>query len=140
MYIFLKKTYFTTGVTYCGTSKASTLTMENVPWHEEVVYFVNKLTEKLGDYEISCEHEHSNCLLVTHKKFKVDGVWKTWIDYAKFHQLYRAFEESNGEKKFSAEDYMVPTPSWALFGSKERGFDPHETRFHRKNKANRNDG
>uniref|UniRef100_A0A0B7A5C3 tRNA 4-demethylwyosine synthase (AdoMet-dependent) n=1 Tax=Arion vulgaris TaxID=1028688 RepID=A0A0B7A5C3_9EUPU len=25
------------GVTYCGESKASTLTMENVPWHEEVV-------------------------------------------------------------------------------------------------------
>ena len=24
------------GVTYCGESKASTLTMENVPWHEEV--------------------------------------------------------------------------------------------------------
>ena len=24
------------GVTYCGESKASTLTMQNVPWHEEV--------------------------------------------------------------------------------------------------------
>ena len=24
------------GVTFCGSSKASTLTMENVPWHEEV--------------------------------------------------------------------------------------------------------
>ena len=24
------------GVTYCGTSKASTLTMDNVPYHEEV--------------------------------------------------------------------------------------------------------
>ena len=56
------------GVTYCGTSKASKLTMENVPWHEEVVYFVKKLCEKLPDYDISCEHEHSNCLLITHKK------------------------------------------------------------------------
>ena len=27
------------GVTYCGESKASTLTMENVPWHEEVLHF-----------------------------------------------------------------------------------------------------
>lgn len=128
------------GVTYCGTSKASKLTMENVPWHEEVIYFVEKLTEKLSDYEIACEHEHSNCLLVTHKKFKVDGVWNTWIDYDKFHQLYRAFQESNGEKTFVADDYMAPTPSWALFRSKERGFDPGETRFHRKSKANRNDG
>lgn len=24
------------GVTYCGDSKASSLTMENVPWHDEV--------------------------------------------------------------------------------------------------------
>jgi len=128
------------GVTYCGTSKASKLTMENVPWHEEVIFFVKKLVEKLPDYDISCEHEHSNCLLITHKKFLVDGVWKTWIDYDKFHILYRDFEESNGEKRFSAVDYMVPTPTWALFGSKERGFDPVEKRFHRKSKANRNDG
>ena len=56
------------GVTYCGTSKASKLTMENVPWHEEVIYFVKKLVERLPDYDISCEHEHSNCLLITHKK------------------------------------------------------------------------
>jgi tRNA wybutosine-synthesizing protein 1 len=27
------------GVTYCGTSKASTLTMDNVPYHEEVRVF-----------------------------------------------------------------------------------------------------
>lgn len=128
------------GVTYCGTSKASKLTMENVPWHEEVIYFVQKLTEKLEDYEISCEHEHSNCLLVTHNKFKVNGAWHTWIDYPKFHQLFRAFEESGGTKTFSAVDYLAPTPNWALFGSKERGFDPGETRFHRKNKQQRNDG
>merc|ERR1719362_2534917 len=44
------------GVTYCGTSKASKLTMENVPWHEEVIYFVKKLVERLPDYDISCEH------------------------------------------------------------------------------------
>merc|ERR1712210_377968 len=88
------------GVTYCGTSKASKLTMENVPWHEEVIYFVKKLVERLPDYDISCEHEHSNCLLITHKKFLVNGVWHTWIDYDKFHVLYRDFEESNGEKRF----------------------------------------
>ena len=62
------------GVTYCGTSKASKLTMENVPWHEEVIYFVKKLVEKLPDYDISCEHEHSNCLLITHKKVSKDSL------------------------------------------------------------------
>lgn len=128
------------GVTYCGTSKASKLTMENVPWHEEVIYFVKKLVERLPDYDISCEHEHSNCLLITHKKFLINGVWNTWIDYDKFHVLYRDFEESNGEKRFSAVDYMLPTPTWALFGSKERGFDPVEKRFHKKRGVNRNDG
>lgn len=128
------------GVTYCGTSKASKLTMENVPWHEEVIYFVKQLVDKLEDYEISCEHEHSNCLLVTHKKFKVNGKWHTWIDYDKFQKLYKEYMESEGEKKFTSDQYMVPTPSWALFQSKEKGFDPAETRFHRKGKANRNDG
>ena len=28
------------GVTYCGESKASTLTMQNVPWHEEVALLI----------------------------------------------------------------------------------------------------
>lgn len=127
------------GVTYCGTSKASKMTMENVPWHEEVIHFVQQMGAKLGDYSISCEHEHSNCLLLTHKKFMINGQWHTWIDYPKFHELYRKFDASGGKSKFSAVDYMAPTPSWALFGSKERGFDPDETRFHRKGKA-RSDG
>lgn len=53
------------GVTYCGTSKgeeilltikdgltrfpiaASTLTMDNVPWHEEIVDFVEQLVTRL---------------------------------------------------------------------------------------------
>lgn len=56
------------GVTYCGESKASTLTMGNVPWHEEVVRFVQELTDMLDGYEIAAEHEHSNCLLVANTK------------------------------------------------------------------------
>lgn len=35
---------------------------------------------------------------------------------------------------FATEDYMAPTPYWAQIGSKERGFDPQETRWHRKMK------
>eukprot|EP01114_Cavostelium_apophysatum_P004965 TRINITY_DN1545_c0_g1_i9.p1 TRINITY_DN1545_c0_g1~~TRINITY_DN1545_c0_g1_i9.p1 ORF type:complete len:530 (-),score=196.52 TRINITY_DN1545_c0_g1_i9:39-1628(-) len=116
------------GVTWCGTSKASTLTMQNVPFHEEVIKFalaLCALPELAENYELCVEHEHSCAVLIAHKKFKVDGVWNTWIDYPKFHAL-----ASSGEQ-FSAVDYMEPTPSWALVGSQERGFDPEETRFRR---------
>lgn len=68
-------------------------------------------------------------------QFKVDGEWWTWIDYERFQKLIQEFEESEGTKSFSAMDYMAKTPSWALFGAGERGFDPSDTRFQRKNKT-----
>ncbi|XP_060928586.1 S-adenosyl-L-methionine-dependent tRNA 4-demethylwyosine synthase TYW1 [Limanda limanda] len=123
------------GVTYCGESAASTLTMANVPWHQEVVAFVQQLADMLPQYEIACEHEHSNCLLIAHTKFKVAGEWWTWIDYERFQELVRAHEESGGERSFSALDYTAKTPSWALFGGAEQGFDPTDTRFQRRNKT-----
>lgn len=58
------------GVTYCGESSASSLTMANVPWHQEVVAFVQQLVDMLPQYEIACEHEHSNCLLIAHTKVR----------------------------------------------------------------------
>ncbi|NXK45410.1 TYW1 synthase, partial [Chauna torquata] len=123
------------GVTYCGESSASSLTMANVPWHEEVVHFVQELAELIPDYEIACEHEHSNCLLIAHKKFKIDGEWCTWINYERFQELVREHERSRGSKTFTAADYAARTPRWALFGSSERGFDPLDVRYQRKNKA-----
>ncbi|XP_059549351.1 S-adenosyl-L-methionine-dependent tRNA 4-demethylwyosine synthase TYW1 isoform X3 [Myotis daubentonii] len=123
------------GVTYCGESSASSLTMANVPWHEEVVRFVRELVDLIPDYEIACEHEHSNCLLIAHKKFKIDREWWTWIDYNRFQELIQEYEDSGGSKTFSAKDYMAKTPHWALFGANERGFDPKDTRFQRKNKS-----
>ena len=60
--------FYSKGVTYCGDSKASNLTMRNVPWHEEVVSFVQQLADLLLEYEIASEHEHSNCILIAHKK------------------------------------------------------------------------
>uniref|UniRef100_A0A8C9FRB2 tRNA wybutosine-synthesis domain-containing protein n=1 Tax=Pavo cristatus TaxID=9049 RepID=A0A8C9FRB2_PAVCR len=66
------------GVTYCGDSSASSLTMANVPWHEEVVHFVQELAQLLPDYGIACEHEHSNCLLIAHKKVILTK--SRWID------------------------------------------------------------
>ncbi|XP_067680903.1 S-adenosyl-L-methionine-dependent tRNA 4-demethylwyosine synthase TYW1-like isoform X2 [Haliotis asinina] len=120
------------GVTYCGESKASSLTMANVPWHQEVISFVQQLADALPDYEIASEHEHSNCILIAHTKFKIKEEWWTWIDYSRFHQLIAEYNQSGGQKTFTAEDYMAPTPHWAVFGASERGFDPVETRFHRK--------
>ena len=61
------------------------------------------------------------------------------IDYRKFHELVKRYNDSNGEETFTSVEYVVPTPSWALFGSKEQGFDPAETRFHR-NKGVKDDG
>lgn len=124
------------GVTYCGTSKASPLKITNTPFHEEVVKFtqqicdeVNKMIGEENFYGLAAEHEHSTCMLMANaKKFYVDGVWHTWIDYDKFHALV----DSN--TPFASEDYRAPTPAWAVFGSKEHGFDPEETRFQRKKK------
>ncbi|XP_067165717.1 S-adenosyl-L-methionine-dependent tRNA 4-demethylwyosine synthase TYW1 [Apteryx mantelli] len=123
------------GVTYCGESSASNLTMANIPWHEEVVHFVQELADLIPDYEIACEHEHSNCLLIAHKKFKINGEWCTWINYDLFQELVRDYERSRGSKTFTAADYMAKTPHWALFGSRERGFDPLDIRYQRKNKT-----
>lgn len=65
-------------------------------------------------------------------QFKVKGAWWTWIDYERFHELITAYHDTDGQKTFSAGDYMAKTPDWAVFGASERGFDPQETRFFRK--------
>jgi tRNA wybutosine-synthesizing protein 1 len=121
------------GVTYCGTSEASPLTMQNVPFHQDVVKFSMALCKAVNEilgfemYDAACEHEHSCCMLLADvKTFKPNGVWHTWIDYAKFHELV-----SSGQH-FTSADYIAPTPSWALFNSPEHGFDPEELRFNRK--------
>ena len=36
------------GVTYCGKSDASTLTMENCPWHYEVCSYCEMLVDRLN--------------------------------------------------------------------------------------------
>ncbi|WPH04711.1 Hypothetical protein R9X50_00760400 [Acrodontium crateriforme] len=126
------------GVTYCGTSTAAGagLSMQNVPFYEEVKDFVLALEvalKKRGlDYGIGAEHAHSCCILLAdRKKFfrtsKSDGVqrWHTLIDYPAF---FRCVE--SGES-FGPEDYVgEPTPEWALWGN--GGFDPRDERVDRK--------
>jgi hypothetical protein len=41
-----------------------------------VLNFVQKFVDLLPDYEIACEHEHSNCVLIANKKVHagLDGI------------------------------------------------------------------
>ncbi|XP_025640200.1 vacuolar protein sorting-associated protein 41 homolog [Arachis hypogaea] len=125
------------GVTYCGSSATSKLTMENVPWHAYVKAFSEALALKSqGEYEVACEHAHSCCVLLAKiKKFKIDGKWYTWIDYDKFHDLVAS------GRTFDSTDYMTATPSWAVYGAEEGGFDPEQSRYRkerRHHKSSRN--
>jgi tRNA wybutosine-synthesizing protein 1 len=122
------------GVTYCGTSTAAGagLTMQNVPFYEEVRTFVESLNAALARrglaYGIAAEHAHSCCILLASDRFKVDGKWHTRIDYARFFELLESGEE------FRPEDYIGPeTPEWATWGN--GGFDPRDQRVDRKGRA-----
>jgi len=126
------------GVTYCGVSEASPLTIKNTPFHQEVVSFCRALESVLNrlippgeaEYALACEHEHSLCVLLANKtKFFKDERWHTWIDYPRFFELERS------GRPFQAVDYMAATPAWAAFGAAEKGFDPVDERFHRTKKG-----
>lgn len=124
-------------VTYSGKSDGSSLTMKNVPWHEEVRKFSEALCDLLGSdkYGLAAAHEHSCLVLLAQRRFCVEGAWHTWIDYERFDQLMRRYYESGGKDTFTAMDYIAPTPQWALYDAKEAGFDPKETRFRRTRKG-----
>lgn len=120
-------------VTYCGKSDGSSLTMKNVPWYEEVCKFSEALLDVLGGeksgYGIASAHRHSCLVLLAKSRFKVEGRWHSWINYETFDRLIKRYYASGGKETFTATDYMAPTPTWALYGAKEEGFDPKETRF-----------
>ena len=119
------------GVTFCGTSTSAGvgLTMQNVPFYEEVCTFVTALHEELErrglDYGIAAEHAHSCCVLLASTRFKIEGKWRTLIDYGRYFELLKSGRE------FAPEDYVgEPTPDWALGG--KGGFDPADERVDRK--------
>lgn len=126
------------GVTYCGTSSSAGagLTMQNVPFYNEVIAFVETLNAALArrglDYGIAAEHAHSCCILLASNRFLVNGKWHTIIDYEKF------FECLDSGKDFAPEDYVgSPTPEWANWGN--GGFDPADERVYRKGKSKINE-
>lgn len=104
------------GMTFSG--QGCLLKMENCPWYSEVVAYGQKLNALLEDYEISCEHEHSCSVLLTHKKFFYDGKWHTWIDFDKWawaRGVRRRFQELYARWKrdgtpVDALDYSIETP------------------------------
>lgn len=118
------------GVTYCGTSSAAGagLTMQNVPFYEEVVTFVQALSVALAErgleYGIAAEHEHSCCILLASNRFLIGGKWHTIIEYSRFFELLESGQD------FAPEDYCSETPEWALWGN--GGFDPRDQRVDRK--------
>ncbi|GAB7346818.1 hypothetical protein MBLNU459_g1914t1 [Dothideomycetes sp. NU459] len=120
------------GVTYCGTSTSSSagLTMQNVPFYEEVCAFVESLVAALGrrglDYGIAAEHAHSCCILIAdRKRFHREDGWHTLIDYEKF---FRCLESG---KEFAPEDYVGDkNPDWSNYGN--GGFNPLDERVDRK--------
>ncbi|KAA8570861.1 hypothetical protein EYC84_000251 [Monilinia fructicola] len=121
------------GVTYCGTSSSAGagLTMQNVPFYEEVCAFVEALTASLKrrglGYGIAAEHAHSCCILIASDRFNIAGKWHTRIDYKKFFACLESGE------KFGPEDYVGDeTPEWATWG--KGGFDPRDERVYRKGK------
>jgi tRNA wybutosine-synthesizing protein 1 len=118
------------GVTFCGTSSSAGagLTMQNVPFYEEVVAFVEALDKALArrglEYGIGAEHAHSCCVLLASKRFFIDEKWHTVIDYDKF------FNFLDQGVDFAPEDYCKETPEWAHWGN--GGFDPRDERVDRK--------
>jgi tRNA wybutosine-synthesizing protein 1 len=59
--------------------------MQNSPFHRDVLAFCNYLVGALAgllpqlDYQIACEHEHSNCVLIASRaRFFKNGTWHTW--------------------------------------------------------------
>jgi len=90
------------------------LTKDNMPLHEEVVVFTKELIEHLDDYEIVSEHIPSRVVMLARKKYKIDGVWHTWIDFPKFDELYAEFVKTG--KEFTSDDYNLKTPQVGLSG------------------------
>ncbi|KAL2001160.1 hypothetical protein VTN02DRAFT_2143 [Thermoascus thermophilus] len=124
------------GVTYCGTSSSAGagLTMQNVPFYEEVAAFVvalnNELQRRGLKYGIAAEHAHSCCILIASERFLVNGKWHTRIDYDRFFELLE--KEKRDGTSFTPEDYMRETEEWALWGN--GGFDPNDQRVYKKGK------
>ncbi len=110
------------------------LKKENMPLHEEIVVFCKQLEKYLPDYEIVSEHIASRVVMFAKKKYKQDGVWHTWINFPKFHELYAKYKETGEE--FTSQDYTLKTPQVGLSG---KGTIDHLEALHAKHLLKRVD-
>ena len=112
-------------------------TIEQMPWHEDVVEFSEELLRYLPDYSIVTEHIPSRVVMFAKKKYFVDGKWMTWIDFDKYNEL------ALSESEFSTDEYLKATPNTGLSGrntQKEYEYSPRrktEKIEQGKNKNNR---
>eukprot|EP00808_Paulinella_micropora_P009415 g3920.t1 len=84
-------------------------------WYEEGKAQLSQLLRSMHSYEnYACDRKSRAKKMVRAR----DGQW---------NKLFTAGE-------FGALDYMAETPAWALYDAPEQGFDPEETRWHRKAK------
>jgi len=98
------------------------LVTTNMPTHREVKEFAEALVEQLPGYGLACEHEHSVSVLLASERFCSAGLWRTWIDFERFADIW------DREEEVGALDYAAATPAWALYGSPGEGFAPTEVR------------
>ena len=120
------------GVTYCGSSGASSLTMQNVPYHADVCEFGEAICEaRNGEYGLACEHAHSCCILLARKdRFWKDGRWHTWIDYDKFQVQFDAVSLNTASEGAVNVHAISPTAvriKGLVFASCKQGTPHHVT-------------
>ncbi|KAG5509178.1 hypothetical protein JKF63_06188 [Porcisia hertigi] len=104
------------------------LSIKNVPSWAKMKSFAQQLCSVIGggtQYTVASVHEHSGCVLLVQQRFVFDGRVHTWIDYDKFDAI---IQDPVRAASMVPEDYLLPTPTWALPDSPEEGFDPAQQR------------
>ncbi len=99
------------GYMFVGASRQR-LSINNMPLHEQVVEYAKQLEAVMPEYEIVVDHPVSRAVMLAKKKFKIDGVWHTWLDFPKYHELVLS------GKPFTSMDYIKKTPKVGLSGQK----------------------
>ena len=72
---------------------------KNMPYHDYVVEFAEKLAEKLSGYSIISQHKSSRVVLLAKESFKKKDGWHTWIDFDKWQKGEGKKEGEEGRKK-----------------------------------------
>ncbi len=109
------------GYMFVGASRQR-LSMKNMPYHEEVVEFAERMNNILDDYEIASEHKPSRVVLLAKKKFFDGKNWSTWIDFKAFNEQWKKFKE--GEKDtLAVENYSV---KWTSGKPNPESLDPED--------------